>query len=159
METGLDFIKDTLYQLKEEYPLSVDVYHVVSTSVNVETGKQTTVRDVKRIYKAILLPSALLRAFTYDLAFISANKNFTTGGYYDIANKTIIIDRDDLDDDLVLDDYLVIRGSKYKMVQIEFLEEIASYIIAAKELKGEPVDEIYEESIISILSLASVANL
>jgi hypothetical protein len=158
MTTALEFVKDTIYQLKREYPLKLDVYRIESAATNVETGKQTTVRTVRRINTAILLPTNLVRTFTYDLAFISANKNFTVGGFYDLSNRVILIDKADLDIELTLDDYFGIRGKRYDIKQVEFLEELATFMVAAVEIKGAPLNAIYQNRCTSILDFASVAG-
>lgn len=89
-------IRNILYRLKREFGVPL-VLHTISSYAepNLETGTtdiQTTSINIRR---AIKLNVKLQRTFVYDLSFIAANKNFTTGGLFDKYDNVIIVDAHD----------------------------------------------------------------
>ena len=58
-------------------------YRITGSEVNSTTGEKTVVYNKFNIKRAIVLKAREYRSFVYDLAFISANKDFTTGGFFD----------------------------------------------------------------------------
>lgn len=89
-------IKKVIYRLKRTYGRKITFRFVEVGSVNILTGEQTVTNHDYVINRAIILPRTISRDFTYDLAFIAANKNFTYGGYYDPSKHNVLVDSRDL---------------------------------------------------------------
>lgn len=158
--TGLSFIRQTLYKLKQDYGFPVDIYRVTSTGVDQSTGRRTQTRTKYPVKKAIVLPNALARKFSYDLSFIAANKNFTYGAWYDINTRICIIDSLDIPKgfQFVIDsDYLMFEGSRYEVKSAEPIEHKYGFIVVMKETVGVIQGEILIEKVSSFFEMSHLA--
>jgi hypothetical protein len=133
--TQLHFIRQTLYDLKSRYPTEVDIYQYVTNCTDPKTGIRTTTKKVINVRKAILLPTSLTRSFIFRRDYMTANKQFTFGGLFDIDTRVLIIDADDIDVKIEKDNYIVIRDKKYEIKAIEENEGL-SYLLTIKETIG-----------------------
>jgi len=129
---------NAIYQLKRRYGFKATLYFRTSsvdltTGVNSETATPTIVR------RAICLPSEWARKFAYDLSFVAANKNFTYGGFFDVNERTILIDARDLPKGFeITNDYeIVIKTMRYHMVKVEHVDEDRLWILQVKSTRGE----------------------
>lgn len=156
----LSFVKQVLYKLKRAYGYPVTLYRLGAQEINVESGAITTVKTKHRIAKAVILPSALARKFSYDLSYIAANKNFSYGGFYDVGSRLIVIDGKDLPRgfELQQDDYLVHDKKAYQLTGVEALVEHLGYLVTGKEQEGMPAFEVLDESVQSTLTPAQGAQ-
>lgn len=150
---SLKFTRRVLYKLKRSYGTPVDYYKISSHDVNPETGVKTTVEDVIHIRRAIVLRAREFRSFVYDLAFISANKDFTEGGFFDPEDRNIILDAKDLPKgfDPNTDDYLIVKNKRYDVSAIQTFEENSAFLITARKLRSGLL--VRQEKSLSVLGL------
>ena len=156
----LRFISRVVYRLKRRYGSIVDFYYRTSSTVNLETGQKTVVKDFFRVNRAIVLPSDIHREFRYDLTFIATNKNFTYGGHFDTSQRRIIVDRKDvpLGRELEVGQYCIYDGRRYELKQVEEFEERTSYFIVVKEDISHARTAILDESPETSLGLDSTVS-
>jgi len=156
----LSFVKQVIYKLKRAYGYPISIYRFKSQSVDVDTGKYNSERLRLDVRKAVILPSALLRKFSYDLSYIAANKNFAYGGHYDVDTRLMIVDGVDLPKNFVLmhEDYIVHDRHYYVLRQVEAITENLGYLITAKETEGTPPFQILDETVVSNLNPVQGGN-
>ena len=151
--TKLKFTKRVLYKLKRSYGLPIDYYQITSHDVDPKTGVKTTVETRIHIRRAIVLRSREFRSFVYDLAYISANKDFTEGGFFDPEDRNIIIDARDLpkEFDPDADNYLIFKNKRYDVSTIQTFEEGSAFLITARKLRAGLL--VRQESALSVMNL------
>ena len=155
----LRFISQVVYRLKRRYGEAIDIVYRTSDVTNLETGRKTITKNSRRVNRAIVLPSAIDRVFSYDLAFIATNKNFTYGGHYDTTERRFIIDRKDIPGlELTLDMYLLFAGNRYDLKEIQEFEESTSYFVIGKQAIEADAESIIYTSALSSLSLDSTSG-
>ena len=133
-------VKNTVYNLKKRYGQIITLTRQTTAgttdyTTGVVSGRVTSDLIVK---KAVLLPSRSVRTFTYDLAFIAANKNFTYGGLYDKSQRRLIIDQKDITGSFVvdLDTTVTIGTKKYEVKEVVEYEEQSAILLVIVETKG-----------------------
>lgn len=158
MSTPKASIKHTLYKLKRRFPTTIGLYKRVNITTNTQTGVKTTTIEKVNVVHAIVMQARDFRSFVYDLAFISANKDFTMGGYFDPSDRKVIIEKSDLPVDYVLtaDHYIVINNTQYKV--IEFNDYDYGYVLLIRALRGERTVRLEEGIDIMIIEQTVVVT-
>lgn len=136
-------IQRTLYSLKREYGERIDVYRLLSSSVNRTTGVPVTSKEVFNVRQAIVLPEQLSLFEKRGISLISANKELVQGGQWEAGVRLILIDRDDLPGVvLTTDDWAVFNGQKY---EFETLQDYAgaAWIIKSRLAVGDKPKQIH----------------
>jgi len=125
--------------MKKTYGLPIDLYSVVLGATNLETGTKDIAYTKVRIRRAIVQPARYHRDFVYDLSFISANKDFTTGGFFDITDRRVIIDASDLPAgwELDLNQYVIFNNRRYDIKSYYEFETDMGFILVMRETKGQ----------------------
>lgn len=148
-------VRRNIYALKRQYGARVDVYKVVSSTTDHLTGEKTVVKDVYPVRKAPVLPSRTKREVTQTISIISADKAFVYGGFYDASKREIIIDARDLPKGYEVnpEDYVVFKGKRWDVVNVEKFEYDTGWVLTVKHLPGMPAYEIKDILITQDLGL------
>lgn len=155
--TKLKFLKRSVYKLKRNYGVPVQYYQVPSHDVDPVTGVKTTGTTLIQVRRAVVLRSRQFRSFVYDLAFISANKDFTEGGFFDPEDRRVLFDKKDLKGIVPTpDDYMIINDSRYDVAEVLSFEEDAAFICLARKLRGG--DIVRDETALSVLNLTQTVS-
>jgi len=122
-------------------------YHIVDqNNVDAQTGAKTSVLRVINIKKAPVLRARDFRSFVYDLAFISANKDFTHGGFFDPEDRRIILDAKDLDGHKPeVWDYFIFQNEQYVINEVHSYENNYAYGCLGRKLRGQEITRIVTE--------------
>ncbi len=154
------FIRRTLYNLKRQYGSRVDVYQLIDTETNYETGVKTASKTATIVYKCIVLPVKIAREVVQTISQISANKAFVYGGSYDSGARTFIIDSRDMPDDYEFtnDDWIVYNNKRYEIKSIEEFEQHTAWVIVGKEVRGVTPEQIIQKQVTSNLILEDEAE-
>lgn len=149
----LRFIRRVLYRMKRNYGLPISLYTSTPGALNLETGATSMEYTKVDIKRAIVQPARYHRDFVYDLAYISANKDFTTGGFFDTSDRRVIIDASDLPAswEIDLNQFVIFDGRRFDIKSFYEFEEGMGYILVIRELKGQDVVSI--NSVNSVLTL------
>ncbi len=155
----LRFVRVTLYSLKRQYPASLTVYRT-TTNPDVATGKKNVVKAVFQIARAVLLPSDLARKFNYDHSYIVADKQFTYGAEYDVTQRAVLIDNQDLPPGMLLtvDDYAVHNHIRYAFKTVTQINDMAAHFIVMRAVTGQPTNEVFDLSVGSSLRFVQRAS-
>lgn len=134
--------KIILYNLKKEFGTSLKFKRQISREVDFDTGKMVTEYETVPVLKAVVLPIMEARTFSYPLAYIAANRNFTYGALFDKRETSVIIDRKDLpkDYEININDRVVYGGSYYEITDLVKLPENAGFGFNMKSV-GPVIDE------------------
>ena len=153
LRTKLIFIKRVLYKLKRSYGLPVQYYVVTESVTNPATGDKTTTYSKVDITRAIVLRAREYRSFVYDLAYISANKDFTTGGFFDPEDRQVIIEASDVAVDFEpnIDDFIIFQNCRYDVKEVLHFEDNYGWALTAKKIRGAPIIRIEDNT--SVLNL------
>lgn len=145
IKNQLIFAKRSLYHLKREYGRKIDLYHIISETPDLETGKVIINRIKYKIRKGILLPTTLSREINLSGAFRRTNTTLESGET-DVYTRFIVIDKEDLPTDFELteSDYLIIDGKRYQFQRIQELEDNIAVLITARYMKGSIRNEIFD---------------
>lgn len=148
-------IRQALYQLKKDYGAPIDIYKLVSSDTDARTGEKNVTKTVTHVRRAIVVPSTKDRVVQQTISIISANKEFVSGGHYDMNQREFIIDRRDVPalPDLTADDWIVYNRRKYQIKTVEAFEVDAAWVVTARELVGETPEQIYDLRAESTLEL------
>jgi len=132
-------IINTIYKLKRRYGQTITLTRLSTLGTYDYTDGTQSGRTIesKIIKKAVVLPARGIKTFSYDLAFIAANKNFTYGGYYDKFQRTMIIDQKDIGTfDINLNTVITIKTKKYGIKELHEYEEQSAILLIIIEVKG-----------------------
>jgi hypothetical protein len=152
-------IQRTLYMLKRQYGGTIDIYTLVSSVSNQETGVTTLVKDIVHVDRAVVLPAQITRVVQRSISQISANKMFVVGGTYDAGQRIFIVDHDDAPDlDITDNSYIVYRNRKYEIQSYQEYEFEAGWSIVGRELVGEVPEQIYLLKADNLLNLEGATN-
>jgi len=139
LQKNTAFIRRVLYTLKRGWGFPVYLHKVLSEDIDRKTGVRDATIQVQRVRLAIVLPSALMAKFEYDLAYTAANRNFTYGGTYGTSTRRIIIDARDLNNfEIELDDYFIYEGKRWQIGKIDTFEFDTGFVIYGREVLGTP---------------------
>ena len=90
-----------------------------------------------------MLRAREFRSFVYDLAFISANKDFTTGGYFDPEDRQVLFQKTDLQGhEPEPGDYFIFQNERYDVQEVHHYEDNHSYGVLARKVRGQEVTRI-----------------
>ncbi len=153
----LRFVKRTIYRLKRSYGVPLDLYTQTLGDTDTRTGEKTISYTKAHIRKAIVQPARTHREFVYDLAYISANKDFTTGGFFDASDRRVILDRSDLPADWVMnnDQFVIFDNRRFDVKSYYEFETNTGYILVLRESVGQKIVRLEEGT--SILTLQDSA--
>lgn len=126
-----------LYRLKRSLSQPIVVQKISSTTRNSETGDRVRTFKNYPIQRAVVGNTDVLKKFVYDLAYIAANKNFTTGGLFDQFDILIIVDGNDLPKGVEInnDTRIIINSQLHEIRSYSFSADKKSYIIHARYLE------------------------
>jgi len=139
--------------MKRTYGLPIDLCEQTLGATNLETGTKSITYTKIRIQRAIIQPARSHRDFVYDLAFISANKDFTTGGFFDASDRRIILDANDVPDDWDIDinQFVIFNNKRYDIKSFDTFESNAGYTLIVRETTGQKIVRLENTS--SVLTL------
>ena len=154
----LRFIRRVVYRLKRTYGLPVDIYSVTVGASDLETGEKDLTYNKISVRRAIVQPARYHRDFVYDLSFISANKDFTTGGFFDTGDRRIVLDAVDLPAgwEPNINMYVIFKNKRYDIKSYYEYEDAMGYVLVTRETKGQ--DLVRLETAISVLTLQQTAE-
>lgn len=154
-------MRQALYVLKKDYGAPIDIYKLLDSTTDVRTGVKVVTKTVTHVRRAIVVPARIDRVAQQTISIISANKEFVTGGHYDVSQRDFIIDRHDVPDlpELTADDWIVFNRRKYQVRTVEAFEYDAGWVISARELVGEVPEQIFDLRAESHLTLSDSAAL
>jgi len=144
--------------MKRNYGLPVDLYNQTLGETDLETGQKSSTYSKVSIRRAIVQPARNHRDFVYDLAYISANKDFTTGGFFDAADRRIIVDARDLPSTWVMDadQFVIFNNQRYDIKSFYEFEQDMGYILVVRATIGQKLVRLEEpKSILTLQQLAS----
>ena len=150
------FVRRILYKLKRNYGYALDLYKILSTTENVETGAKTVNRVRHHLRKAVILtPAELKRQYQYDMSYVAVNQRFSYGAFYDTEALFLIIDCNDLPRglELTLEDFAIYKHKRYNFDKVEPLEQNLAIMIKMRESKGQTVGEIHQVSVTNTLAV------
>ena len=149
------FIRRTLYSLKRQYGGRADVYKLIDTETDYQSGVKTVSKVVTVVRKCIVLPVKIAREVVQTITQISTNKMFVYGGTYDAGTRMFIIDARDMptDHEFTNDDWIVYNGRRYDMKNIEEFEQHTAWVIVAREVKGVRPEQVFIAHITQKLEL------
>lgn len=141
MRTKLKFIKKVLYKTKRSYGLPIDYFQLQTHTLDVTGGVKVDTYQVFSVSRALVLKAKEFRSFVYDLAYISANKDFTEGAYFDPEDRKIVVDTKDFPVGFTpkVDDYIIFQNLKYEVKEIDSFEDNAAFSFLGRKVKGARV--------------------
>lgn len=129
-----------IYALKRKFPQIVDIYRTVGDVTNFKTGVMS-VSSVQKVNvrRAILVPSSGKRGFSYDQSYVTANRNFTLGGWYDHKLRKIIVSRRDVPSSFKLDMniYFIFQGRAWKVKDLQEIDVDESILFTLDGLETQ----------------------
>lgn len=155
----MDFIKHTIYSLKQRFGQEVQYYELTGQTPDFKTGRATTTKLVATLDDVVVLPSDLRRQFIYDSAFRAVNRQFTEGGLFGMAIQIFLIDRDDIPENITigLKNFLVQDNRRWEIFKLIDYGESALMVVT-KEREGERIFQIIEESIFQSINLVQAVG-
>ena len=128
--------KRVLKRLKRRFGVSIDLLSKDSGTLNPLTGSITVTEDLHNIKRAIVMPAREKSDFVYDIAYLAANKNFTSGGFFNSSTVDLIVDGSDLpeDYDFSKTNTVVIAKREYEFVDHKDYMLGVGYVIRLKYL-------------------------
>ena len=137
-------IQLTLYKLKRDFGVPINVIYATTSTRDLETGDTTFTETSFKLHKAIVLSDKETRAAIYDLTFIAANKNFVYGGLFDSSTRLVVLDKRDLPKgyEPTLDHRFTIDGERFQFKSIEKTMPSAGYLITCVRLTNQTVEDV-----------------
>lgn len=166
--TQLKFARQSLYNLKRRYGVPADLYRIIDSIQNVQTGRMINEKEKYHIKKLIWLPNTILSQMGIPGQFKNPSPDFTSGDI-DIETTTFILDQKELPSSFQLnsDDYLIVKrevnrisraSKRYNIRKFIELEDGIGYLIYARYLVGGQRNEIFDKDIHEILTIVEVKD-
>jgi hypothetical protein len=136
MGNGLKENKKILYNLTKRFGKRIDVKQVIGRTRDTRTGKYTTTYTTLKIRKAVILPVIEARSFSYHLAYIAANRNFTYGGLFDDRRRSVFVYKKDIpkDVEIKLDDRVVVNGEHFDVKDLLRLDDYSGILLTIENV-------------------------
>jgi len=153
MQNKLRFIRRVLYRLKRSYGISVYLYKIDSVT-DYDTGNITETYTNVKINKALAEPTREVRSFVYDLAYISANKDFTMGGFFDTSDRIVVLDSKDIPStwgEIDNNQFLMIQNQRFDIKEVQEYENNSAIVLVCRMTKGAYLTHLI--NVISVMSL------
>ena len=124
-----------LYGLKKK--LGRPILAVIDNGVthNHSTGSVTQDYNTVSLKKVIVLTERDVRDFTYDLAYISSNRNFTSGGLYERGSRLLIIDVKE-NYTPALNHHYEFEEDKWKISEIDTIQTNRGFLVRVVKIEG-----------------------
>lgn len=152
-------VRRAIYRLKRDYGFAIKLYKITNLTLDLEAGTKTRTTQFKRIKRAVILPGRLFRSFVYDLSFIAAAKNFTSGGFFDPDDKVIIIDWQDVRDfEIKPDDYVIYDNKQFQVVDVKDFELDTAYFLKVRAVTGAPICDVADSTVTDTVTLTQTAT-
>jgi len=140
--------KQVMYSLKRQWGAPIDLYRSVDSDTDLDTGIKTTIKEVHPVRRAIVLPAKIVREVLQSISQISANKAMVYGGSFDTSSRVFIIDKRDVrsvpdEDGIQLDDWIVYKGHRYELKQVEEFDLGGAWMITGKRVYGSVHEQIF----------------
>lgn len=130
MANNLRFISNIINRLKRNFGQKVVFKKPLTNEYDVETGAVTRTYETITIRKVVVMPVTTIEFFTYTLAYIVANKNFTYGANYDRIRRDMIVDAKDLKGRTLEKTWkCVFNGDEYDIEELVLAEDNRAYKI------------------------------
>lgn len=133
--------RNIIYRLKRQRGQTISIRQITGVVNNYETGTVSKTQTITTVRRAIVLPLQDDRIFNYGLTYVAANKNFSYGGYYDSQDRTLIIDRKDINFEITNDFKVRIKGLEYGINKIQSTEDDVAYIATLHRVGSESIDD------------------
>ena len=137
-ENRLRQIRHIIYALKRAYGVRVTLLKPDDAGTyNLKTGQILRSYTEKVVRKCIVLTGREVRKFVYDLSYIAANKNFTYGGFFDINERLMIVDKKDLKNFAIdLNCVAIYNSRQYKIKENHPAERDTARLLIVRELES-----------------------
>jgi hypothetical protein len=122
-----------LYCLKRDFGAPIDIYHLASSSVDLQTGTKTSVATGYHVNRAVVMPARMSRS---KVIVRTANTEFLN--LVDFGTREFIVScKDAIGLTPATDDWIVYDGKKYQIATIEEFECGGGWVFSGKEISGE----------------------
>ena len=119
-----------IYRLKRNFGQTIVLKKPIENGYNLQTGVVTRDYTLITISRAAVLPSEVVRSFSYDLSYIATNKNFTYGGLFDKDTRNILIDKKDISSHSIDNSWFcTISDVEYIITASIYVEQLAGYLV------------------------------
>lgn len=130
-------VTKAIYTLKRTLSKPVVLQKILTTSRDTKTGER--IREIQNIpiRRVVVGDTSVLKKFVYDLSYIAANKNFTTGALFDQFDTLFIIDGKDLPKGVEVnqDSRVILDSQLYEIKSFTRTQDKRSYIIHGRALE------------------------
>lgn len=124
-------IKEVMYRLKLEYGVKCDVYKMLSSATDYDTGLKTQVTSIIPVRRAVKMPQNVARLQYISPNFTQTNKQFITKGLgWDDVTDLFLFEGSDLPGyDFDLSDWIVWNNIRYNVKATEELGNKAGWAV------------------------------
>lgn len=142
MSNKLRELYKIFYVLKRERGTPATFYKVNKGVTNYETGAKSVTYDNYRVARVVFLPYQDATKFSYPLSFITGNKNFTYGAFFDQDKRTAIVDKKDIPV-IITPEFRVKKGDKeYEVTDVTMVEENIGFLLTLNAVANTPKSAI-----------------
>lgn len=149
------YMKHILYKLKMQFGDNIQIYTPETKILNTQTGVTVQPYSLINIQRAIPTPSKLNTIFKYSKSFVSTNRQFAEGGFFDTEIKDFLIDAKDLPSGFVLttQQYIIHQDKRYNIKEIDNIGNGTAYIVIAQQTLGDYGRATYSLQVFDFLNL------
>lgn len=153
-------IKETLYRLKIEYGVKVDVYKLSSTSTDYDTGTISRSITKNSVRRAVKMPEGVGRLQYISPNFTQTQKPFITKGlgWDEVTNIFVFEGRDLPNYNFEIEDWLVHDHTRYEIKVVEELGGKAGWVVGTTHARGTPAEEFHDVLVEQDISVTGDAS-
>lgn len=126
------------YKIKRERGRPAIFYRVKKGVTNYATGEKTVTYDRYKVPRVVILPYIDQVKFSYPLSFITTNKNFTYGAFFDQKKRSAIVDKKDLPVIITSEFRVNILDQEYEITEINSVEEGIGFLLTLNTVENIP---------------------
>lgn len=138
-------IRTTLYRLKREFGVKCDVYKLVSSVTDYDTGEPVRTIQLTEVRRGIKMPEGITQLQYISPNFTQTQKPFITKGlgWEEVTNIFLFEGSDVRNHEFDLSDWIVHNHERYEVKAIEELGSGAGWAIGTTLAKGTPANEFH----------------
>ncbi len=139
MSSKIRELQKIFYVLKRERGTPGTFYNVHKGTTNYETGEKSMSYDTYNVRRVVFLPYIDATKFSYPLTYITANKNFTYGVFFDQEKRSALVDKKDIP--VIINSTFRLKkdGKDYEVTEVTMIEEGIGFLLTINRVANIPL--------------------
>lgn len=134
-----------MYRLKREFGVKCDVYKLLSTTMDFDTGEPSRTIQMTEVRRAVKMPEGVKQLQYISPNFTQTQKSFISKGlgWEEVTNMFLFEGSDLRNYRFDLSDWIVHDHERYDVQVVEELGSSAGWVVGTTLARGTPANEFH----------------